>query len=401
MGTALTNQELNALIEVGRSITSHLDLDSVLESVMTVTTEVLGVEASSLVLVDDETGDLLFHVTQGEKAEAIDPIRLKPGEGIVGWVIERGEPAIVNDVASDSRFLAWTDEKSGFETRQILCAPIATKNRLWGAVEVINTRDGSAFDEHDLSLCETIAGHAAVAIENATLHRRLVEVERLAAVGQTMAGLAHCVKNVLQGIKGGSYVLDLGLRDDNRDTLTKGWDIVKRNAVFMEDLVLDMLTYAKEREPEYEMCDINRLAQEVCETMTRKAEGAGVALDFDGCVDMGEIAFDPKGIRRCLMNLVSNAVDACEAGDGRVTVRTCVRDDVLCVEIGDNGCGIGETAKDKLFKEFYSTKGSKGTGLGLAVTHKIIAEHGGAIKVDSEEGQGTAFTINLPLRKAL
>ena len=245
----------------------------------------------------------------------------------------------MNEVASDPRFLAWTDEKSGFESRQILCAPITTKNRLWGAVEVINKRDGNAFDEHDLSLCESIAGHAAVAIENATLHRRLVEVERLAAVGQTMAGLAHCVKNVLQGIKGGSYVLDLGLRDDNRDTLAKGWDIVKRNAVFMEDLVLDMLTYAKEREPEYEVCEANRLAREVCETMAAKAEGVGVALDLDGGEDVGEIALDPKGIRRCLMNLVSNAVDACEGGDGRVTVRTSVDDNAVYLAISDNGCG--------------------------------------------------------------
>ncbi|GAF72183.1 unnamed protein product, partial [marine sediment metagenome] len=104
MASSLNTTELSALIEVSRTVNAHLDLDDVLESVMSVTTEVMQVEASSLVLVDDDTGDLLFHVARGEHAQAVKPIRMKRGEGVVGWVVETGKSVIVNDVTKDERF---------------------------------------------------------------------------------------------------------------------------------------------------------------------------------------------------------------------------------------------------------------------------------------------------------
>jgi signal transduction histidine kinase len=400
MAASLNAEELNALIQVSKTVNAHLDLDTVLESVMSVTTEVMQVEASSMVLVDEETGDLLFHVARGQKAGAIKPIRMKPGEGIVGWVVESGKPAIVNDVANDPRFYNKVDEESGFQSKAILCVPLATKNRLWGAIEVLNRLDGREFDEEDLALCEAIAAQAAIAIENAVLHRDMLKTERLAAIGHTIAGLAHCIKNVLNGIQGGSYMVDVGLRKGDQHTLSRGWQIVRKNSSFMQELVLDMLTYSKERQPEYESADLNELIEAVCDLMEQKAKDQGVTIAWKPNPALGTVTLDPKGIRRCLLNLVSNAVDACNGvTGGRVEVATELADgETARIRVSDNGCGISTDDKERLFQMFFSTKGSRGTGLGLPVTHKIITEHGGTITVDSEVGEGTTFTIILPLR---
>jgi len=398
---SLKTNELEALIQVSTTINAHLDLDSVLEAIMKVTTDVLQVEASSLFLIDNETGELEFHVARGEKANAVKPIRMKAGEGVVGYVIRTGEAQIINDVSQDARFFSRIDEKSGFRTRSILCVPLETTKQLWGAIEVMNKSDGSDFDRHDMSICRAIASQAAIAIENAMLHKRIVKNERLAAIGQTIAGLAHCIKNVLNGIHGGSYMVELGMRKDNSGMMMKGWSIIKKNSTFIHDLVMDMLTYSKEREPEYEAGDVNEIIGSVCDLMESKAAETNTGLSWQGSPALDKVVLDPHGIKRCLLNLVSNAIDVCEeVGNGKVTLTASpINYSSFSISVSDNGSGIGEEDLGKLFQVFYSTKGSKGTGLGLAVTHKIVTEHGGTIDVESEPGRGTTFRIILPLKR--
>jgi len=367
---------------------------------MTVTTEVMHAEASSLVLIDDETEDMLFHVARGEKASAIKPIRMKQGEGIVGWVIQNNKSVVVNNVDEDQRFFRKVDEESGFKTKSILCVPLESTDRLWGAIEVLNKVGGGNFNDHDLVFCEAIACLAAIAIENAMLHEKIVKTERLTAIGLTISGLAHCIKNVLNGILGGSYMVDLGLKNNDQEKMIKGWSIVKKNNVFIQNLVLDMLTYSKAREPEYEITDINDIIESVCSLMTAKAREKDVNITYDANPHFNEVILDSKGIRRCLLNLVSNAVDACEKSEkGCVSVSVeTIDEEKFRIKVADNGCGITDEGRKKLFQMFYSTKGSKGTGLGLAVTHKIITEHKGRIDVDSVAGKGTDFIITLPVR---
>lgn len=399
----INSSELAALIQICHTINAHLDLDNVLESIMSVTTDVLKVEASSLFLLDDTTDELLFHVACGEKANKIKPMRLKKNEGIVGSVIQNGKAKIVNDVTKDPDFFKKVDEESGFLTRSILCVPLETTNRLWGAIEVLNKLDGSDFDNNDLMLCEAIAGQAAIAIENATLHRQIVKTERLTAIGQTIAGLAHCIKNVLNGILGGSYMIDLGFRKDDTAKVMKGWEIVKKNNSFLQNLVLDMLSYSKNREPQYELVDINDIITSLCNLMEIKAKDKNISISWTPNSSLSKIMLDPKGIQRCLLNLISNAIDACgQNEDGHVIVSTnIINKHMFSISVSDNGCGIHEKNRSKLFQMFYSTKGANGTGLGLVVTYKIIKEHGGDIEVESEVGKGTIFIIKLPLRKKI
>lgn len=394
LGTA----ELNALIQVSKTVNAHLDLDTVLQSVLEVTGTVMKAEASSLVLVDEETSELTFHVAIGKKAGALRTLRLESGQGIVGWVIQNRKPVVVNDVNTDDRFYAKVDEASGFSTKAILCVPVMTTKRLWGAIELLNKTKGHEFDEKDVVLCEAIAVQAAIAIENATLHEWMVKTERFAAIGQTIAGLAHCIKNVLNGLQGGAYMVDFGLRKEHPEKITRGWELVKKNSSFMQDLVLDMLAYAKERKPQLEISDLGEILQLACDMKAEYAAKRNVSIQCENGAGTEAVTLDPREIRRCLLNLVGNAVDACSGQESaQVKVKGSVNNGgSVLITVSDNGTGISDEDKKNLFKMFFSTKGSSGTGLGLAVTRKIVEEHGGSIDVDSEVGSGTTFTIDLP-----
>lgn len=234
------------------------------------------------------------------------------------------------------------------------------------------------------------------------LERELVNSERLAAIGQTVAGMAHCIKNILHGFKGGSYLVDVGIDKDNTDKLKSGWQMIQRNIQRTSDLVLDLLSYSKEREPEYENCFPNEIADDVCGLLQEVASDYDVEIVKNLSPSIGEVSMDPRSVHRCLLNLVSNAIDAC-IFDDLVTKHHCVRvstameeNRILVFRVGDNGSGMTDEVKAKLFSSFFSTKGPKGTGLGLLVTSKLVEENNGTIAVESTPGEGTVFTMRLP-----
>jgi signal transduction histidine kinase len=237
------------------------------------------------------------------------------------------------------------------------------------------------------------------------LEKELLGAERLAAVGQTVAGMAHCVKNILHGLKGGSYLVNLGINKNKPDKLQDGWQMVQRNIGRTSDLVQDLLSYSKEREPEFESCYPNEIASDACETLEGLAREHQVTLETQLDEALGEIILDPRSLHRSLLNLISNGIDACRDDENRdkdhqVTVCTTLEKDRLVrFDIIDNGMGMDEAVRSKLFSSFFSTKGSQGTGLGLLVTSKLIEEHQGTIDVVSELGQGTTFTIRLPFSR--
>ncbi len=232
--------------------------------------------------------------------------------------------------------------------------------------------------------------------------RELLGAERLAAVGQTVAGLAHAIKNVASGLKGGAFVLEKGIELNNQKYLLQGWEMVKGNLGKIGNLTLDLLNYSKARIPECRLCNLNDPVREVFDLMSHEAARCGVILEKDLDERLSDGWLDPEGIHRGILNLVSNAIDACTDiscvhGQGRVTLKS-LKTDGWAVEyqVIDNGCGMDKETKTKIFEQFFSTKGSRGTGLGLMITKKIIDEHGGLIECESGMGKGTKFIIRLP-----
>lgn len=233
--------------------------------------------------------------------------------------------------------------------------------------------------------------------------RKLVESERLAAIGQTVATLAHAIKNIIGGLKGGMYVLEKGMEFDNEQYLGQGWQMIKGNVEKIMNLALDLLNYAKEREPQYELCDPNEPLRQVFDLVSSRGKEFGVNVRLELAPDLSKVLFDPEALLCCLLNLATNAVDACIDVEsvnvpGEVILRSRKVDGWgVEYQVCDNGCGMDEDLREKIFRTFFSTKGTRGTGLGLMISRKIIREHGGAIDVESTKGEGTTMSVRLPL----
>jgi signal transduction histidine kinase len=232
--------------------------------------------------------------------------------------------------------------------------------------------------------------------------RKLVEAERMAAVGQTVAGLSHAIKNITGGLKGGAFVLEKGIELANQKYLLQGWEMIKGNVDKITNLSLDLLNYAKATDLNIQICDPNQPAIEVVDLMRLRAQEHGIDLISDLCQNLTPCQLDSDLMCRCLLNLVTNAIDACvkddpDAPDKKVMVRTIKkRGWGVEYQVSDNGCGMNSKIKQNIFKRFFSTKGSEGTGIGLMITKKIIDEHHGEIDVESKEGIGSTFLIRIP-----
>ena len=245
----------------------------------------------------------------------------------------------------------------------------------------------------------------ACALELRQAQEDVIRNERLATIGETVAGLAHYIKNILTGLRGGVYMVNTGMAKDKPRMLTEGWAMVQRNIERVGDLALSLLMYSKERTPERSVCRPNEIVSEAVELFKERAGEHHVKLNAALDPNLKEACLDRDGMNNVLLNLISNAIDAClydtdTAKVWEVSVRTKLEigadsEEVILFEVKDNGCGMTDEVKSKLFTRFFSTKAGRGTGLGLLNTEKIIHEHGGEISVDSQPGQGTTFTVRL------
>ena len=232
--------------------------------------------------------------------------------------------------------------------------------------------------------------------------RRLVEAERLASLGQSVATLAHAIKNITGGMKGGMYVMEKGMELDNGKYLSQGWDMIKGNVQKINNLALDLLNYSKARKPDYDLFDPNIPAREVFHLMLPKAKENGIQLKLDLNDSLDKVFLDLEGIYTCLLNLVTNAIDSFMFADPGSSAKEVILKSraangwAVEYEVKDTGCGMDEEKKEKVFRSFFSTKGSKGTGLGLMITEKIVREHGGEVSLETQPGKGTTFIVRLP-----
>ena len=396
--------EIEVLYRIDKFMKSMSDMNKLLEVIISEARNVTDAESCSLVLYDDDPNDMYFKVAMGEEGEGeverkLKGIRMKRGEGIVGWVAVNMQPLNVTDVYNDPRFYKEVDKLTGFITRSILAVPMSWRGKSIGAIEAVNKCNEEGFSEHDEKVLTVLASQAALVIENARLYEENLRQARLSALGQGIAGAAHFVKNILTGINGGADILEYGIKERDIDRIVEGWNIVKKSNEPMKNLVLDMLNYSTNGKPEYELTDVNEVCKTVVELMREKAKKKDVEILFNPSFDLCQMFLDAKGIYRCILNLVSNAIDACDKPHGAVEITTRIVEANRWFEIiiSDNGCGISEENLKKLFTPFFSTKSSKGTGLGLAITYKIISEHGGHMNVESELCMGTKFTIELPI----
>jgi PAS domain S-box-containing protein len=226
--------------------------------------------------------------------------------------------------------------------------------------------------------------------------------DQLTSIGLLVGSISHGIKGLLTGLDGGIYMVNSGFDRDKPERVKKGWEMVQRNVDRIRSMVLDILYYAKDRELTVDDIDLAGMVDELRDGVEKKAREIGVGLRFDCSADLGRFEGDGQAIRAMLLNLLENSLDACRMDADKdehvVEVKARRAEPWMVIEIADNGIGMDRETREKLFSLFFSSKGIKGTGLGLFISNKIVDKHGGTIDVESEPGKGTRFVVRIPLK---
>lgn len=531
----------SALNKIATTLTSTLQLDEILTSTVEGIRQLLKVEAASLVLRDDERGELIFKKTLGGEPDWIFQYSLKVDRGLIGECITTGQPLMVHDAATDPRFDSGLDGVVGFETRGVLCAPLNARGHTLGAIELINKQEGR-FTRYDQDVLVSMGASVANALYNArlfhqitvanaaleasrfellrsrstlqalfdgitapiyivdrdyrlvaanlasaqqagaapaalvgqtcyqalygstavcsgcplvetwssgkgaqTAQRRwarddldrngtpvewetnsypirndngqvtqaivfsqdvtekrrleasLAQSEKLAAVGQLAAGVAHEINNPLAAIIANSQLLqrELPVGDDRRESV----DLIALAGDRASRVVRDLLDFARQEPYQTAPTDVNASIASALTLVDHefRTHSLNLILDLEQNLPLIEGGHDR--LQGVWLNLLMNARDAVNSTQGEIRLTSRRTDGHIVVTVADNGVGIPAERLSRVFEPFYTTKApGHGTGLGLSVCHQIIKQHGGDIQVSSLPGQGTTFTVSLPLR---
>jgi two-component system, NtrC family, sensor kinase len=404
---ARARSNLQVMYRTALAVSHTLDIDQLLQRIMDLIFEWVEADRGCIMLLGADSKVLAPKVLRTRKGVRGDE-KIAISKTILDYVTQRNEGVLTSNAREDGR---WNPTGSILQLgiREAICVPMQGRYDMVGAIyidtftspqEVVKSGGATKFSEDHLKLMIAIAHQAALAVEDTRYYSAMVQAERLAAIGQTIATVSHHIKNILQGIRGGSYLIEMGLSEHDESVVGKGWKIVEKNQNKISHLVMDMLTLSKDREPEMAPSDISRVVADVIELMQSRAAEAAVQLRWHPPESMPTLVFDPEGIHRAVLNVVTNAIDAAGENPGTGCVEVACRYDaqqaMLRVIVDDNGPGIPDDQRETLFSPFVSTKKSRGTGLGLPVSQKILNEHGGKILVESTPGKGCCFVLEWP-----
>jgi signal transduction histidine kinase/pSer/pThr/pTyr-binding forkhead associated (FHA) protein len=422
---------LKILYQLGAALGSSFGIDEVMEVVMDLIFEHVKADRGIILLIDERTNELVPTVVRkrdeedkhaagakpasngekspaGAEAKPASADKIHASRTIINHVLSSGEGVLSSNAMSDRRF---SKGKSihNLGIRSAMCVPIKARkltdknaDDIVGVIYIDSSVKNYTYAPDQLRLLTAIGLQAGMAVSNAKLYHAGLQAERMVAVGETTAALSHSIKNILQALRGGADVVEIGLRHDNLTQTAKGWRIVDRNLEKIYNLTMNLLAYSKPREPRVEQINPKVLIDECIELIAAAANDKGIMAVADVEPDHPAIPADPDGLHQVLVNLLNNALDAVQPQKGlvRVVCRYDADHKQSIIEVIDNGTGISPNMMGHMFELFHSTKGNRGTGLGLAVAKKIVDEHDGSISVKSRQGEGSVFTIRLPVYSA-
>ena len=406
---ALAN--LSIMYEASQAISHILDIDQLLDRILELIFRSIPADRGCILLLHPDTAALDPKALRWRKPEERQE-KFPLSRTIVDHALKERIGVLVSDAAHDERFSSGQSIIQ-LGIREVICVPMKGRHESIGVLyldtqtthrDAVDSKTGfGKFTEDHLALAIAIAHQAALAVEETHYHHAMVQAERLAAIGQTIAALSHHIKNILQGLRSGSEILKMGMKDKNDHLIQQGWRIAEKNQGKIYDLVMDMLNYSKDRVPAVEPTDLNEVVKDIYELLAPRAKELGVKLELNITENLPIVQADPEGIHRALLNIVANAIDAVEdRPNPQVTVGTRLAEEGwVRIVVLDNGPGIAAERLGEIFKPFVSSKGSRGTGLGLPVSRKILREHGGDIVVQSQVNVGSKFVLKLPIKSML
>lgn len=352
----------------------------------------LDVDRASLGLLEGERKLRMQAIINLPEVEENQLLEISP-DSITAWVIDHRRARLVEGAYH-------TSQAARSKARSAICAPLIADDVVIGVVNFSSTSEGRLLSRPDLAAAEVFASLLAMTIRNHRMHGELMEQQRLAAVGSTIGSVSHCIKNLLTILNGSAMIIEKGLRNEDFGQSAAGFKIMQKGIGRVQSLVLDLLDFTKDRAPDLTLVNIDEMFSSVAENfmVMNMEEKHSLAV----CSEIEDpVLIDECRLHRAVMNLVSNAMDATPNG-GRIEVTARLRDSMVELSVEDSGPGVPESKIESIFDAFFSTKGSKGTGLGLAMVKKFCVENGGDVRAEGSANLGgLKVTLTLPYMQKL
>lgn len=387
---AMKADELQMIIKAAELINSNIRVDEVLKNIIDVATDLTRADRGTLYLVDKEKNELWSLIALGDETHEI---RLRIGEGLAGFVAKSGETINIKDVRQDSRFKSDYDKQSGYTTKNMICFPIKNNKReIIGVLQLINSLNGE-FTKRDEEFLAALSIHSAIALNNAELVEKLLQGERVQSLGKMTNFLIQDIKKpILVGKRYAEHLRSKALPPDAIQVL----DMLLEQLTQVAELVQTTSSYSEGKSVLRVLnVSLNNTLADYASRIEQFVESrrCQILADYDKDVT---VKLDVKEYYQTYMHIVKNACDAMPDG-GKIFISTKRLDKKVEIHFKDNGLGIPDGFKEKIFEPFMSYGKKEGTGLGLAITKKIIESHNGTITVQSSLGEGTTFTVTLPI----
>ncbi len=378
------------LLVISQVLTSTLDLFTLLDLIVNATRDLTRTEATSILLLDNKTGELYFEAVTGSKSEEIKRIAV-PLESLAGWVVREGQPQIINDVTRDRRFFAKVGESTGLLTRSLIAVPLKVKEKTIGVLEAINRVDDTPFLEEDVELMTTLGSQAAIAITNARLFQQ----------SDLISEMVHELRTPLTSIVAYS---ELMLRREIPPAQARTFvDTIYQEAMHLSSMTNGFLELSRLQSGRIRMdmvnFDLAELVREVLQLLQPQTGERSLTLSATLPQRSAFVNADRERIRQVLVNLTSNAIKYNRDGGAVNVLIEPANAEHVQISVSDTGRGIPEKDLPRIFEKFFRVADSEGyatgTGLGLSIVKQIIEAHGSDIIVQSQVDVGTTFSFFL------
>jgi signal transduction histidine kinase len=391
-------EQYERIIELSRDLNVVLELPPLLQLIVEAAMEVTDSAASSILLIDRKSGDLYFEAAAGAKSEEIQRFVVPMDSSIAGWVVQHGEPVVIDDAQQDERHFPQSDIETAFTTRSLIAVPLSVKGRIIGVLEALNKTDGQLFEEDDVNLLITMASQAAVAIENARLFQQ----------SDLISEMVHELRTPLTAILSYSDMLiDSPLTGEQR---VQFLETIRSEAERLTQMINDFLDLARLSSGRAKLVrtevNLAQVVRKAAKVIQPQASERGLRVSVHAPENLPLVRGDEKRLHQVVLNLASNAIKY-NKPEGRVTVTVAIDSqdkNFLRVTVEDTGRGISKENMAHLFEKFFRVADgegyTRGTGLGLSIAKQVIEVHGGQIEVESELGVGSTFSFTIPILRA-
>jgi signal transduction histidine kinase len=398
-------QRLERLLEISRKLATDWQQSSLLQSICEATSELIDCEDGSILVLDEDQSSLRFIAGPWDQISLMKQFHVPVENSIAGWVFTNMQPLVVPDALHDKRVFREIDHALHFQTRSLLSVPMVFRNQSIGVLQALNKNRNAPFNNDDVSILETLASQAAIALHNVKLlenseeaYRQMLELDHMKT--DFIAITSHELRTPLGLILGHATFL----RESGTAEQAPQIEVILRSAMRLKEIVEEFSNVENFNSGmamlRSQPVDIAQLVSETVESLRGQAAEKNIGLSVDVYAGSHTIECDPRKVRIALENVIKNGLTFTNSG-GHVWVKVIYPPDCVRISVSDDGIGIPAAEQEKIFQRFYQveahlTRRHGGLGLGLSIARDMVEMHGGKIWVESVEARGSRFTIQLP-----